>query len=736
MSTAQSDRTKAVLSRASSVYSPADLPKPHWLKEGTYDGPLWVVVDDLPTSPKPERRIRWDVQLSDPKRPGERCFLTDPEYSQLLDTVKRQSYALRVGKHATVTTAQTYAAMCRRIVNWAVWMIQNSIYRFSDLDQDDFDSYAEAAHFGPGFLLGYGPRLIEFVTKLERNGEELPNVERDRVGLPTLEVRRLLQAAGIDPYMGAVDHAVAYEITRLSKSRGFHMHSRQLERLSRGLPQPKKLSTIQTLQTLQPWEYQWRMRHQLPGDKIVFNPFDDVSLYRMAREFGGRSGRTKTAPVQQTMELVDRSIRWVLDYAPVLLDLRDKYFETLDSGLRSAQRLDFLSPIILRTVIPDGPGRPFPINGNSKRTTTPGLELGVAVNRFVPTACAIVICAFTGRRHNEVLTLRAAGSRNQACISHDENGFWIEAFIEKTSQEWVKTPCNELVAAAVKILERWSAPARTISGKPGLFQLRRLSFKAVVRFYLRTSLKEFATFLQLTPLLDGSQWEFLPHQFRRFFAIMYFWHYHYRNLAALSHHYRHFDPAMTLTYVTEHDTGVIFREVDKEHTTTLLCETALGERNLSGAFGERFKSIAMKLYRRYRRSTKVVAPRLVSKLVERYVNASGRRLKVMPWGYCACRTTAQELNTARCLRNSSARNSGGPDFGSSSPTVCCDCPHHATDKVFEPFLLTQIEFHKRAAADPKNGRLLRITSQEHVEKVRAHCQRAFQDSKPLEVPGD
>ena len=120
-------------------------------------------------------------------------------------------------------------------------------------------------------------------------------------------------------------------------------------------------------------------------------------------------------------------------------------------------------------------------------------------------------------------------------------------------------------------------------------------------------------------------------------------------------------------------------------------------------------------------------------MVERYVAKSGRRLKAMLWGYCACGTRPQELNVARCLSNSPSRNSGGPDFGSSSPIVCCSCPHHATEKVFEPFLRNEIEFHERAAADSENGPILRAASREHVQTLRIHCQRSFEDSKVVEV---
>src|ERR1043165_3466704 len=95
----------------------------HWLIHGKFESAEWVVVDDLPTSPKPEKRIRWNIQVYDPKRPDEICLLTDPQYSHLLLTIKRKSIGMRVGRHANVTTADTHEEMTRQIVNWVLWMI-------------------------------------------------------------------------------------------------------------------------------------------------------------------------------------------------------------------------------------------------------------------------------------------------------------------------------------------------------------------------------------------------------------------------------------------------------------------------------------------------------------------------------------------------------------------------------------------------------------------------------------
>ena len=633
-----------------------------------------------------------------------------------------------------MSTAESHEEMSRHLINFVIWMIRNAIFRFRDLDQDDFESFVNDARYGPFALLGYGPRLNDYVANLLSRGGKLPQIKKPRIRLPVLDTHKLLSDAGIDPRKGARDAGVSYEIARLSAEYGLTVIPDQINRLSKGKPSPRRICAIPVYRTLEPWLTQWTMREDLPGDRIQFNPFQNLSCMRLAQQLGRKPERTKTAPIQQTMTLIDRSIRWVLDYAPPILNARDKYLEIIEANPKTWTQ-NLLKASVKDLVIPEGPGRPFPLKATARRRTIhKDLELGVAVNNCLPAACAIVICAFTGRRHEEVLTLRVAGPANDGCISEDENGFWIEAFIEKTCRDWVKTPCNELVAKAVSVLECWSAPARTASAKVGLFQLRRLTKEPIVTFRLAKSLKYFVSFLNLPALPDGSYWDFTPHQFRRFFAIMYFWRYHYRNLGALSHHLRHFDPGMTLTYLTERDPGVIFRKVAKEHTLTLLSETAAGERNLSGPFGERFKNAAISLYRRFHRKTRVVAPSLMRKVIERYVDKNHRRLKPMRWGYCACGDKPYDVKRARCLKDKSARNSKGPDLAIATPTICCDCPHHATEKVFEPFLRTEIEFHERAAECATNGPLLRSASREHLQKLKQHCQRSFEHSKPLELP--
>lgn len=714
-----------LLERASS--SPL---KPNWLIAGEYSDNTWTITDANPSSPKPPKTIRFDIIVTDPRRLNQTCRLTDPQYARLLDTVKRVVYCLRTGKYATVTTAKYQEEVSRCLIDLVQWMLLNGIKKFSNLGREDFSAYTEEAIYGPGYLLAYASRITTHIKSLKDAGKEIPQVQRSNKK-PYLDSNRILEAAGIDPRRGYADKATIYELHQLAKAEDFYLRPDILSRIAAGPPKPEKLCHLRVLMMLLPWNYLWIMRSELRIDSLKFNPFYDTTPDQIARQLGKEMNRTKTVPVRQTMELIEFCLRWVLLYSPVLLDLRDHYDRLFDEGLDKDRRYDRMSEVITKSSIPEGPGSPFPINASTKRSQSEELNFGVAVFNFIPVACLIIIAAFTGRRHDEVLTLQAVGTGANDCISRDEYGLWIETYIEKL-QVWDRTPCNELVVAAVDILRRWSAPARMVSGGTRLFMFKRLTSNRVAIFRPTKALKQFVDFLSITSMPDGTRWEFKPHQFRRFFAIMYFWHYQYRDLTALSYHLRHLNPEVTKLYVTERESGAIFRYVNKEYTTTILTEAALGERNISGPFGERFKTVVRQLRSRYRRGVAVISPKLVRKTVERFIEKSGRRLKAFKWGYCACGTKPQQLRTARCLEGSDKNAAVAPDLSRSSFSTCGDCPHHVTEDVFKSFWVTELELHERAAADSTNGPILCKASHEHTKNLRRLHERSFTDSKPLE----
>ncbi len=707
-------------------------PQANWLKSD-YEANEWLIADTRSLSPKQMCKIRFDVVVFDPARTGEICRLTDPEYANMLETIKAQVFGLRTGRYATVTSPEVHMDMASSIINWATWMIANSIRCFSRLTVEDFEAYLESAVYGPAHLLQYAKRLVEHVERMRASDKEIPSYITTNAR-PQLDATKLLTLACIDPLRARPNKIVSYELLKIARDENFYQTPKQRAKLSSECPELKKIVNIPLLRMLQPWDYQWRMRIFLPGKCVQFNAFEDTSPDRVAYEIGVPKGRTGTAPVQQTMEIIDRSLRWVLDYAPVLLELRDKFDELLTENLGKEARHKRMKKIVAKTKLPQGPGSPNPLNAGTKRISK-GISFGTALLEFLPVACFVVIAAFTARRLEEVLSVRAEGADNEDCISSDGNGYYLETYTEKTVRDWEKIPCTEAVALAIEVLRKWSEPARNFSGGVKLFQYKNLTSSEVPLFNPIGSLNEFVRFQSLAPDEEGKHWEFKPHQFRRFFAIMYFWRYEYGNLAALGQHLRHFNTEMTQIYVTETETGAIFKHVGREFTTTILSEAATGKRNVSGPFGERFKEKIKRLQQQYRRQTKVVSPKLINETVERFVDKSNRRLKGFKWGYCACGTAPQQLNTARCLQNSLQLDTAiEPDLSKSSPTVCGDCPHHLTGEAFKDFWKQELEMHDHAAQDEKNGTLLRQASRQRAATLKRQYERSFVDSVSIKQP--
>ena len=701
----------------------------NWLLS-EYQNDVWEITDGRTFCSKGTYKIRFNVTVYDPSRNNEICRLTDPEYKEMLEIIKTQVFGLRTGRFATVTSADVQADMATAIINWASWMILNNIKSFSHLTPEDFKAYLEAVIYGAGNLLRYSARLIEFVKQHRAAGKEIPSVQKSHVR-PLLDATKLLTLAGIDAPKGFRDKSTSYELLKIAREENFYLTPKQIAKLSLNPPELKKIVNIQLIRTLQPWDYQWRMQSLFSSKSLIFNPFEDTSPDRMGIEIGKPKGRTATPPVRQSMELIDRSLRWVLDYSPVLFELRTKFEQLNQLNLTKETRINRMKKIVRKTNLPDGPGSIKQLDASTKRITD-GVSFKMALLEFLPAACFVVIAAFTARRLEEVLSIRAAGKDNEDCVSSNANGYFLETYVEKTVRDWEKLPCTEAVVAAIEVLRMWSAPARRATGDVKLFRYKNLTTKDIPFFSPGKSINIFTKFLSLSLTEDGNEWEFKPHQFRRFFAIMYFWRYEYGNLSALGQHLRHFNTEMTQTYVTEVETGAIFKHVGREFTTTILSEAARGKRNVSGPFGEKFKEKFKQLIEKYRRQTKVVSPKLINETVERFVDMSNRRLKGFKWGYCACGTAPQQLANARCLQgDENPAKAIEPDVSKSSPVVCGDCPHHLTGEAFKEFWKEELEMHERAAADSNNGNLLREASRRRAETLKRQYERSFIKSEIL-----
>jgi len=701
---------------------PPDVPRPTWLHSNYLDD-CWLTSG---IGPNPYQNLYFNVLMADGSR------LTAPQHSELLDTVRRMVIAMRTGPYATVTDKYVHMAMTNNIVTWVMWMNLNGIRSFGKLIRADFEEFVGRVIFGTAHLLEFPARIKKHISQLRASGSQVPR--RDG---RFLDGRRLLADANIDWTRAIHDPACTHQLWELADEEGLYLYPHQRQMLKTLPATPSRITKVNVLRQLQSWEFQWQIRRLLPGDKIRFDPFPSLSIAKTAEKLGTSSGRTKSAPVDQTMFLIDRSIRWILDYSSAVQEmaLRADTIATeysqrvrLHDKRAKLRKREKLRKLFDNLQMPQGPGQPWPIrptlicSASYNRAST-------EVLRCLFASCFVVIAAFTARRRKEVTSCRAAGSDNEFCITSDEDGHWIELWIEKTKRDWDKTPCPEIVVKAVELLLQLSQSARDINARPQLFQYKLWGRSKAASFRIPKALQELTDRLDIPPLPEGSIWAFHPHQFRRFFAIMYIWRYEFGELSALSYQLRHYNLDVTRRYLTEPIHGEIFREVQSEHTVSILKEVALGRRDAGGPFGERFKKVAERIRGQMIASVLIFTEEKFAKQIERLVLRSGKVLKGFPWGYCSCGTSTRDLSQARCVKTDSSDVPTGPDQSRATLTTCANCPHHLTHEGFRPYLANQIELHEKASRDKNNGPLVRNASATYLSELLIYRDRSFGSSE-------
>ncbi len=693
---------------------PLGVPRPSWLLSD-YHSDYWTT-----TGPRPDsyHKIFFNALMSDGSR------LTDPQHSHVLDTVRRMSIGLRTGPYATVTEPIVHVSMTNIIVTWVLWMDLNGIRAFVKLIPSDLSAYIENAVYGTGGLLQFTVRMRNHLSALKASGAGIPMKGK------IIDTRRIFDEALIDGKRANRDPCALYEIFKAAQEEGLHLTPAQRRLLKAGPVTPRRISQIALLRLLQPWEYQWQMRRTLPADKLTFDPFPSESIGKTALKLGMVSGRTKTVPIPQAMFLIDRSIRWVLDYSQSILEMIEGAYSVAmkyPNGYFPRHKARELEKMLSSLKWPEGPGQPWPVRPRITADLPECLTIASTL-RCLFASCFLVIAAFTARRRDEVTSCRERGPDNDYCISLNQEGYSIELWIEKTVQQWDKTPCPEVVVKAVEVLRKLSESARKINAKLNLFQYKLFGSNETASFRVAKGLKEFTNHVDIPLLDDGSSWDFTPRQLRRFFAIMYIWRYEFGELSALSYQLRHYNLDMTRRYITEPTQGKIFREVQTEHTVSILKEVALGRRDGSGPFGERFKKTAQKIRSQIISTVHVFTEEKFAERIERLILRSGKALKGFPWGYCTCGSSTRDLGQAKCLNGADAAEARGPDKTKATLLTCANCPHHFTHEAFRPYATTQLEFHEKASQDKKNGHLIRNASATFSRQLREYVTRSFKRS--------
>ena len=628
-----------------------------WLLSA-YSEPVWVVADTRDI--EKVKKINFDYRLADG-----RSLL---EADRLCATVKEYAWWVRDSRYSRIDDAEVHRAAVHSLMHLAHALTLRGMWTFAHLQPYDLEQLIEECRFGADSVVHASARVEKYLQELASNNEIDP---QPYGGLPLLLLPsgRLQKCIDTAKVVAACNlpSSAAKNFPRVSALLGHAAVANGLRRnrggdnkASNDVPPFSNVTVLAMQRWLVPLEQLFAMRRRIEAEAICFRPFPQGSA-RVSAVKGVGTNRTSIAPPMLALHLLEASARWIHDHRSVMV-------------------------------------------GSPDRTSI----------IHMATACWISIAAFTARRDEEIDDLRDGCLRGS-----DASGWWLHVYIEKTLQrkEWIPIPL--LVARAVEVLSVVSASARNATKDDRLFQWLPPN-GAVARIDVGRHLDDFAAAVQV-PLHQKKgepavAWHWHPHQFRRFFAVLYFYRFEGATLEALSHYLRHFSLEMTRRYVTQDpEVAALWTDVEWGYMGHVARSVVAGERSVSGAAGERLKNAAKRLIDMFRRKLQVVSPERVGASLKLIMQRQGMVLTPKPWVTCSCPNTQDAAKIAACRQERpSPAGAVGPDFAHAGPTVCSMCPHAISEGARKSFVDAEVSHLEAAAAHSTRAE----TIFGHLEKAR------------------
>jgi hypothetical protein len=312
----------------------------------------------------------------------------------------------------------------------------------------------------------------------------------------------------------------------------------------------------------------------------------------------------------------------------------------------------------------------------------------------------VVSAAFSARRDEEI------ASSHIDCIEEDAAGsIWLRCLIVKNLDRVDRVPVPKSVARAVAVVKK----IRDLGGKPGqkLYDFACPILGRNVRFELDRRLDLARDYLNVPLLEDQTPWHFTPHQFRKFFGVVYFWRWAFPNLTALTYQYRHFNPDATRAYIElraaealrlrDEKLAKAARKIDAvraaefdsgrvEFVSWTITQVASGTK-IAGPLGRRIRAEVDALKQEILPDIQLTESEsdpdqptfdtVLAKLVE------VTSIQIHPEGHslCGCGRNETDASLSKCLALKQAllgvpaSIGSGPDFQFAEDTGCLVCPH-------------------------------------------------------------
>lgn len=697
-------------SQPSGVDGPRTAP---WLKS-PYPAPEWDVADSHGGAESVTLSFRM-------RMPDGRCFT---EWSDFYAAVKEYAFLLRDPRYARVDDAEVHVASVRALMAVCHGLALDGFTSFKHANSKVFKRILSRMVQGNDGIWKASERLERWLANRSRS-----NAPGLKAGLPLrsktdgsgylkhLDNEKLMQLAGL-PSSACKLPRVAHLCNAASREAGLH------HRAEAGLMPDHVRLSVQALQRiLGAIELLYVMRRGINGTSLPERPFSSAS--QVAKKHGSSTKPTPIPPAAPTLHLISHAMLWVSNYAPPLLELIRSALEMSDRNRAKRHTREAAFAKLVNATPSEGPeGSPWPLAERAVRVESARLSCQAAV-RLLFAACFIVVVTFSARRKDAVLALEAADLDGS-----DEEGWWLRPYIQKTLQrkDWIPVP--PIVSRAIDVLRALSEAARTQTETSSLFQwLNPFPTTPEVNTNLleaNGSIDEFASWVK-TPRWSPKagqelEWHWTPHQFRKFFAVLYFYRYKGATIEVLAHFLRHFNLEMTKQYLTmDKEAKSIFDSVEWGYKKHVARNIALKG---GAALGGMTKRLAKQLIEHLRSKLRITAAPLEAP--EEYIlrQMERQRLVITPkaWVDCSCPRTKKAARSANCRNREGAdSNELGPDFKHAGPEVCSECPFAIDNGRLEEALAEVAMNAKRTSVDVlTSGTFLHELAKERVVQLHRY----------------
>lgn len=648
------------------------LEKYTWIEKISNDGSHLKVIDGYQGSSQ-IGYIPVDMVLSDGS------LLSDPRHRTWLKLV--YEYAELFQMHNPETSTSVFEGRVKSILKFIYWLNHRGVRRLENVTKSHLTQYAKEASFGTEAVMGMPKKLHKTMQNVLRTAS-VP-MQKGKNVIQRLSVYEL---AGVDVFNakrvnpGTLCARIMdfYDIELNSGIDAEKLADIGYEALVDKLEIFPQQVTEQTLhRQLLPIDeiYQWG--EYVKSTHLSLMPYPEGSG-KLASILGAKAGRTSSIPAKVAFPFIQEAARWVEDLSEFILDFYDghKDAEQINDWL-SAQGLNLSLTRTSKLEMPYVSIRTHKIN-----------EIGLT--RLLATACFIVIASLTARRKEELGQLVAG------CY----DGGWLSVYIEKTSQRMDSQPVPPLVGKAIEILEKISGEARELYKTDSIFVLLNKSTELIEydpaqylnRFYEITTKEKV-----------GIEWRFSPHQFRRFFALIYYHRFDDAALGILSFHLRHFNIEMTKRYVTDQEFGKEMRETGEEWKASFLRDVISGKRAVGGKAGNKIKKKIHDWASEFRNKVDVVDKEKVVSKMMKYMNRLGASFTQQVWGTIC----TSPLNTGFAKYSACKTVGEHPDYANADEIACGGCPFACHTDRFASSVGDKIEDEQRNLTSSPEGSVWR-----------------------------